>query len=81
MVSSGDLRAPQFNGENYEFRAVKMKTILIAYDLWDVVECCDTSTVSNENDSGETSGSKDKKSESTETAAETTEKGSKMPRL
>ncbi|KAG5235126.1 TMV resistance protein [Salix suchowensis] len=52
-----------------------MKTILIAYDLWDVVECGDTSTkVSNENDSGEASGSKDKKTESVVTAAETKEK-------
>ena len=38
MVSSGDLRTPQFNGTNYDFWAVKMETILIAFDLWDVVE-------------------------------------------
>ncbi|XP_068304394.1 uncharacterized protein [Pyrus communis] len=36
--SGGDLRTPQFNGSNYDFWAVKMETILIAYDLWDVVE-------------------------------------------
>ncbi|XP_048423891.1 uncharacterized protein LOC125469879 [Pyrus x bretschneideri] len=36
--SSGDLRTPQFNGANYDFWAVKMETILIAHDLWDVVE-------------------------------------------
>ena len=36
--SSGDLRTPQFDGANYDFWAVKMETILIAHDLWDVVE-------------------------------------------
>ncbi|XP_021814207.1 uncharacterized protein LOC110757000 [Prunus avium] len=36
--SSGDLRTPQFDGANYDFWSVKMETILIAYDLWDVVE-------------------------------------------
>ncbi|XP_028961323.1 uncharacterized protein [Malus domestica] len=36
--SGGDLRTPQFNGSNYDFWALKMETILIAYDLWDVVE-------------------------------------------
>ncbi|CAN6717678.1 unnamed protein product [Malus baccata var. baccata] len=36
--SGGDLRTPQFNGSNYDFWAVKMETILIAYDLWDVIE-------------------------------------------
>jgi len=34
----GDLRTPQFNGTNYDFWAVKMETILIAFDLWDVIE-------------------------------------------
>jgi hypothetical protein len=34
----GDLRTPQFNGTNYDFWAIKMETILIAYDLWDVIE-------------------------------------------
>ena len=36
--SGGDLRTPQFDGANYDFWVVKMETILIAYDLWDVVE-------------------------------------------
>ncbi|CAL2237989.1 unnamed protein product [Prunus armeniaca] len=36
--SGGDLRTPQFDGANYNFWAVKMETILIAHDLWDVVE-------------------------------------------
>ena len=38
MVKRGDLRTPQFNGENYDFWSVKIETILIAYDLWDVIE-------------------------------------------
>ena len=38
MVTSGDLRTPQFNGENYDFWSMKMETTLIAYDLWDVFE-------------------------------------------
>jgi hypothetical protein len=29
----GDLRTPQFNGTNYDFWAIKMETILIAFDL------------------------------------------------
>ena len=33
----GDLRT-SFNGTNYDFWAVKMETILIAFDLWDVIE-------------------------------------------
>ncbi|XP_034197098.1 uncharacterized protein LOC117612522 [Prunus dulcis] len=36
--SGGDLRTPQFDGANYDFWAVNMETILIAHDLWDVVE-------------------------------------------
>ena len=36
--AGGDLRTPQFNGINYEFWAGKMETILIAFDLWDVIE-------------------------------------------
>ncbi|XP_021278973.1 uncharacterized protein LOC110412694 [Herrania umbratica] len=29
---------PPFTGENYQYWAVKMKTYLKAFDLWDVVE-------------------------------------------
>ncbi|CAL8136479.1 unnamed protein product [Prunus armeniaca] len=36
--SGGDLRTPQFDGANYDFWVVEMETILIAHDLWDVVE-------------------------------------------
>jgi hypothetical protein len=36
--AGGDLRTPQFNGINYDFWVVKMETILIAFDLWDVIE-------------------------------------------
>lgn len=32
------LQTSQFTGVNYDFWAVKIKTILIVYDLWDVVE-------------------------------------------
>ncbi|KAG5222658.1 TMV resistance protein [Salix suchowensis] len=75
MTGSSDLRTPQFNGENYDFWSVKMRTIFRAYDLWDVVVCGDTSPQeSSESSSGETSGSKDKKAESGETAAEIKEK-------
>ena len=38
MAGSSDLRTPKFNGSNYDFWLVKMETILIAYDLWDVIE-------------------------------------------
>ena len=41
MAGSSDLRAPQFNGSNYDFCAVKMETILTAYDLWDIVQAID----------------------------------------
>lgn len=36
--SGGDLRTPLFNGTNYYFWVVKMETILISHDLWNVVE-------------------------------------------
>ncbi|CAN6704528.1 unnamed protein product [Malus baccata var. baccata] len=36
--SGADLRAPIFNGENFDFWQIKMKTIFIAHDLWDMVE-------------------------------------------
>lgn len=36
--SDGDLKTTQFNCTNYYFWAVRMKTILIAHSLWDVVE-------------------------------------------
>ncbi|KAG5237102.1 TMV resistance protein [Salix suchowensis] len=52
-----------------------MRTIFRAYDLWDVVGSVDTSApISNESSSGEASGSKDKKTEPGEAAAETKEK-------
>jgi hypothetical protein len=37
-LPGGDLRTPQFNGTNYDFWAVNMEIILIAFDLWDVIE-------------------------------------------
>ena len=53
--SGGDLRTPQFNGNNYEFLAVKMETILIAFDLWDVVEMTNTNPETESKSAGETS--------------------------
>ena len=34
----GELRAPIFNGENFDFWQIKMKTIFRSHELWDVVE-------------------------------------------
>lgn len=36
--SGGELRAPVFNGENYEFWSIRMKTIFKSYGLWELVE-------------------------------------------
>ncbi|CAN6686056.1 unnamed protein product [Malus baccata var. baccata] len=36
--SGADLRAPVFNGENFDFWQIKMKTIFRSHDLWDMVE-------------------------------------------
>ncbi|CAN6723937.1 unnamed protein product [Malus baccata var. baccata] len=36
--SGADLRAPIFNGENFDFWQIKMKTICRSHDLWDMVE-------------------------------------------
>ncbi|KAI5342392.1 hypothetical protein L3X38_010267 [Prunus dulcis] len=36
--SSSELRTPVFNGENYEFWSIRLKTILKSYGLWDLVE-------------------------------------------
>nr|XP_011470683.1 PREDICTED: uncharacterized protein LOC105353325 [Fragaria vesca subsp. vesca] len=36
--SSGDLRAPIFVGDNYDFWSIKMKTVLKSYDIWYLVE-------------------------------------------
>ncbi|KAM2846400.1 hypothetical protein COP1_028736 [Malus domestica] len=40
MAGSGnvELRAPVFNGENYEFWRIRMITILKSYGLWELVE-------------------------------------------
>ncbi|CAL9009259.1 unnamed protein product [Prunus brigantina] len=34
----GELRAPIFNGENYEFWSIRMKTIFKSHGLWELVE-------------------------------------------
>ncbi|CAN6693338.1 unnamed protein product [Malus baccata var. baccata] len=36
--SGGDLRAPIFNGSNYDFWSIKMKTIFKSHDLWNLVD-------------------------------------------
>ncbi|CAL8997894.1 unnamed protein product, partial [Prunus brigantina] len=36
--SGGELRAPIFNGENYEIWSIRMKTIFKSHGLWDFVE-------------------------------------------
>ncbi|XP_068312425.1 uncharacterized protein [Pyrus communis] len=36
--SEGDLRAPIFNGSNYDFWSIKMKTMFKSYDLWNLVD-------------------------------------------
>ncbi|KAI5336533.1 hypothetical protein L3X38_015801 [Prunus dulcis] len=36
--STSELRTPVFNGENYEFWSIRMKTILKSHGLWDLVE-------------------------------------------
>ncbi|CAL2266063.1 unnamed protein product [Prunus armeniaca] len=40
MARSGaaELRTPVFNGENYEFWSIRMKTILKSHGLWELVE-------------------------------------------
>ncbi|CAL8991389.1 unnamed protein product [Prunus brigantina] len=40
MAGSGaaELRTPVFNGENYEFWSIRMKTILKSHGLWELVE-------------------------------------------
>ncbi|GAV87471.1 DUF4219 domain-containing protein [Cephalotus follicularis] len=39
MTSSTSANAiPVFSGENFDFWSIKIKTILRAYDLWEVVE-------------------------------------------
>ncbi|CAN6695076.1 unnamed protein product [Malus baccata var. baccata] len=34
----GELRTPIFNGENFDFWQIKMKTIFRSYELWNMVE-------------------------------------------
>ncbi|KAM0985902.1 hypothetical protein ACFX2C_013131 [Malus domestica] len=40
MAGSGgaDLRAPVFNGDNFDFWQIRMKTIFRSHELWDIVE-------------------------------------------
>ncbi|CAL2276375.1 unnamed protein product [Prunus armeniaca] len=34
----GELRVPIFNGENFNFWQIKMKTIFRSHELWEMVE-------------------------------------------
>ncbi|KAL6227769.1 hypothetical protein ACLB2K_001726 [Fragaria x ananassa] len=36
--SSGDILAPIFSGENYDFWRIKMRTVFITHDLWSLVK-------------------------------------------
>ena len=36
--SSSELKAPVFDGENYDFWRIRMTTIFKSYDLWDMVQ-------------------------------------------
>ncbi|KAM1739404.1 hypothetical protein ACFX11_015128 [Malus domestica] len=36
--SGADLRAPVFNGDNFDFWQIRMKTIFRSHELWDIVE-------------------------------------------
>ncbi|KAI5343667.1 hypothetical protein L3X38_011543 [Prunus dulcis] len=57
MAGSGtsELRTPVFNGENFEFRSIQMKTILKSHGLWDLVEHgCNASDPKKEKEIGET---------------------------
>ncbi|KAI5337600.1 hypothetical protein L3X38_016871 [Prunus dulcis] len=37
-LGTTELRTPVFNGENYEFWSIRMKTILKSHGMWDLVE-------------------------------------------
>nr|XP_028964619.1 uncharacterized protein LOC114827120 [Malus domestica] len=50
--SGGDLRAPIFNGINYDFWSIKMKTIFKSHDLWTLVDK-GYETAENEDDSSD----------------------------
>ncbi|XP_070675882.1 uncharacterized protein [Malus domestica] len=52
--NGGDLRAPIFNGSNYDFWSIKKKTIFKSHDLWNLVdkgfEIAETEDESNDED-------------------------------
>ena len=37
-VSVSQQLIPIFKGDNYQFWSIKMKTLFLSYDLWDLVE-------------------------------------------
>nr|TKR89970.1 hypothetical protein D5086_0000238150 [Populus alba] len=74
--AGGDLRTPQFNGTNYDFWAVKIETILIAFDLWEVIEVGIQSHKSPEVATG--SGDEESEAEQTTLHASTTSREDKI---
>ena len=74
--TGGDLRTPQFNGINYDFWVVKMETILIAFDLWDVIEDGIQSKQSPEVADG--SGNEESEAEQTTLQTSTTSRENKI---
>ncbi|KAI5343078.1 hypothetical protein L3X38_010954 [Prunus dulcis] len=50
--SGGELRAPVFNGENYDFWSIQMKTIFKSHGLWNlVIEGCDSTDLKKSDES------------------------------
>ena len=50
MANTTQPFVPNFNGENYDYWSIKMKTFFCSQDLWDIVEegftiPCDSSTL------------------------------------
>ena len=37
-MSMGNTQLPQFNGKNYEYWAITMRTMFSSQDLWELVE-------------------------------------------
>lgn len=49
--NNGEVKAPVFTGENYDFWSIKMKTIFKPHDLWDLMqEDCVSSKAGGEGD-------------------------------
>ncbi|CAN6555675.1 unnamed protein product [Malus baccata var. baccata] len=66
----GELRAPIFTGENYEFWSIRMKTIFKSYGLWEFVE----KGIESSDSKGADSDLKKKEKEGSSEVASLTEK-------